>query len=169
MVISNGGTAMDRKLILGIVGVVLVIIILVLPVFQACEDVPYNAEEKEEVPVNYKITQKYCQGTGILDWEIECVVTVENVDSVGGTFRVAVKFYDGGNLAYTASDSKYIGPGQTATFRLSSSGLSFSTDWKDRYSVKYDIDPPTKIQTRIVRKYRRECRAVNLLQLLLGE
>ncbi|WP_199920117.1 hypothetical protein [Thermococcus piezophilus] len=134
-----------------------------LPVFQACEEVPYQTIEKYEVPVNYKVVDASCYGTSILDWEIECTVKIENADSQGGTFTVTLDYSNSDSLAYSTSDSKYTGPGQSVEFRFKSSGLSYSTDWKSRYSVDYDINPLKKIETRVVTKYRKECRSVNLI------
>ena len=160
-------TDTKKKLIIG-GALVAVIIILLLPVFQACETVPYRTTEQYEVPVNYKVVDSSCTGVGILDWEIECEIVLENVDSQGGTFTVTLEYYDSGKLVYSPSDSKYIGPGQQARFVFKSQGLSYSTDWRNRYSMKYEVDPPTKIENRVVTKYKKECRTVNLLQLIFG-
>ena len=187
---------MNKKWIAAVI-IVLAIIVSLLPIFPVtksaqvpeqvpytvCENVPYQVEEKREVPVNYELVEHYVHPVGLLDWELEYVCTIENVDEKGGTFTVIAKFYDGDKLVYTATDKKYIGPGQTTTFRLKSSGLSFSTDWESRYHVYPNIEPPTKIETHVVTKYKKECRTeykteyrtvyrteyVNLIQLLLGK
>jgi len=151
--------------------ILIVVIILFLPFPTTITvKVPYQEEVKEEVPVNYDY-EHYYHSVGLFDWELEYVITIENVDNTGGTFTVTVKFYDGNTLVYVASDRKYIGPGQTETFRLRSKGLSYSTDWETRYRVVPDIDPPTKIVTHFVTKYKTEYRTiyVNLIQLLLGK
>jgi len=188
---------MSKKLIAMLVVALAIIVVSLLPIFpvtrsaqvpeqvpySVCEDVPYQVEEKREVPVDYDLIEHYVHSVGLFDWELEYVCTIENVDEKGGTFTVTAKFYDGDRLVYTASDRKYIGPGETATFKLKSSGLSYSTDWKSRYSVYPDIEPPKKIETHIATKYKRECRTeykteyktvywtehVNLIQLLLGK
>ena len=188
---------MNKKWVVVVIILVLAVVVSFLPIFPVtksaqvpeqvpytvCEKVPYQVEEKKEVPVNYELIEHYVHPVGLLDWELEYVCTIENVDEKGGTFTVTAKFYDGDNLMYTATDKKYIGPGQTATFRLKSSGLSFSTDWEKRYKVYPDIVPPTKIETHIVTKYKEECRTeykteykteywteyVNLFQLLLSK
>jgi len=185
---------MDKKWV--VLVVIILIILSLLPLFpvkkpiqaqiqvpySVCENVPYQVEEKKEVPVNYKILKNYVHGVGIFDWEIEYICEIENVDERGGTFTVTANFYDGGRLAYTATDMKYIGPGQIATFKIQSKGLSYSTDWTKRYKVSPNISPPTKIETHIVTKYKKECRTeyrteyrtqyitkyVNLLQLISG-
>jgi len=123
-----------------------------------------------EVPVNYKIVKHYVHPVGPFDWELEYVCTIENVDEKGGTFTVIANFYDGDRLAYRAKDEKYIGPGQTVTFTFKSRGLSYSTDWEDRYKVKPEIIPPTKIEMHVVTKYYTKyyTKYVSLIQLLLS-
>lgn len=98
----------------------------------------------------------------------EC--TLENVDAESGTFTVSVQFKEGNVVADTASDRKYIGSGESVTFEIQSSGLSYSTDWDTRYSVVPSFTPSTKIVSNIVTKYRTEhsTKSVNLLQYILG-
>ena len=150
-----------------IVGVVIVIIgicflfLPVFPVYKTVQSKKYKeiltpVEEPVEIPVNYKKVEHYCRPVGLFDWELELVEVIENVDNKGGTFTVIAKFYDGDRLAYSASDRKYIGPGQRVTFFIRSRGLRYSTDWIERYSVYGDVRPPMKVEKRVVKRYRVE-------------
>ncbi|MEM2154518.1 MAG: hypothetical protein QXY76_06350 [Nitrososphaeria archaeon] len=112
--------------------------------------VTYTTTIPMEVSVKYNYNAESHEVFNILDWELALTCTIENVDNVGGTFTVTAYFYDKGDLVYNASDRKYIGPGQTVTFDIQSKGLAWSTDWKQRYSVKYSVDAPTKIESKVV-------------------
>jgi hypothetical protein len=127
---------------------------------QVAKQVPYQVayqeEEKTEVPIKYDYQASAHETLAGLDWELVVICDIENVDNAGGTFMVTVNFYDGGKLAYSTSDRKYIGPGETKRFELQSKGLAWSTDWRTRYEIKYQITPPTKIESHIVTKYKTE-------------
>jgi len=160
----------SRKRLTGVtiaIIVIAVVVVLFLPIIPV--ETSYEVEEKREVRVNYKYDHYYREILAKIlppDWELEYVCTIENVDAVGGTFTVKVTFFDRGIAACTASDIKYIGPGQKTTFYLRSSGLAYSTDWGTRYTVESNITPPTKIETHIVTKYKTKY--VSLFQLLTG-
>ena len=156
-----------KSLYVGIAVAIILVIIIVLSLPIVPLAVPYKEIVPTEVPVRYKKTCT-CYDTLLhfTDWEIACDCRIENIDSEGGTFTVVAKYYDKGNLVYTTSDSKYIGPGQSATFHLVSHGLGFSTDWQSRYSVYVDVEPPTKIEQHVVTKYKTEY--VSILWLLMS-
>lgn len=152
------------KIAIIVVAVIVALFIPIIPIKYS-----YDVEEKREVPVNYKYDHGYTETLVKLlppDWELQYVCTIENVDAVGGTFTVNVTFYDKDQPVYSTSDSKYIGPGQKATFNINSSGLSYSTDWKERYKVIPVIIPPTKIETHLTTKYGTKY--VSLFQLFTG-
>jgi len=130
------------KIGIGVVIILALGVISLLPVFP--------------VTVSYQVVEFVREGwPRFLDWELEYVVTIENVSAVGGTFTVVANFYDGHRLVYTTMDRKFIGPGELATFTLWSHGLGWSTDWKIRYTVRPEIRAPTE--------------HVNLIRLLAGE
>ena len=152
------------KIVIIFIAIIVILFAPIIPVKYS-----YNVEEKREVPVNYKFDHHYTETLVKLlppDWELEYVCTIENVDAVGGTFTIKVTFYDKGKAVYSTSDSKYIGPGQKATFNIYSSGLAYSTDWKERYKVEPIITPPKKIEAYLVTKYGTKY--VSLFQLFTG-
>ena len=120
-------------IVLTVAIIAVIFIIIFVPVYPITES--FSVEEKREVPLKYEVRESYITPVGIFDWELEHVIVVENVDEKGGTFTVNSKVYDGDRLVYHASDRKYIGPGQKVKFVFETEGLSYSTDWKDRYSV----------------------------------
>jgi len=163
------------KMGIGVVVVILALgVISLLPVFPVT--VSYQVVEREEVPVEVPVEFDSSDFVRVgwptlFDWELQYDIAIENVSAVGGTFTVIANFYDGHRLASTTTDRRHIGAGETATFRLWSNGLSWSTDWEVRYTVRPEIRAPTKIETRIetrtVTRYRTE--RVNLIRLLAGE
>lgn len=156
---------MSKKIALAIIVAVVTCFLLFAPIIPV--SVEYKETEPVEVPVEYEYSAEWGSTLLGLDWELYCEVVVENVDDEGGPFTVTVYFYDGDNLAYKDSDTKYIAPGQEATFTLYSSGLSYSTDWETRYHVTVDIDPPKKIEYRVVSRYKTKY--ISLIQLLFQQ
>ena len=153
-------------------GAIAALILMFVPIIpiQVSTEVPYQDEVQSEVPLSYDLVTHSYRSVGLLDWELMYECTLENVDAESGTFTVAVQFKEGNAVADTASDRKYIGSGESETFEIQSSGLSYSTDWDTRYSVVPSITPSTKIVSNIVTKYRTEqnTKFVNLLQYFLG-
>jgi len=148
---------------------IFIVVLLSAPIVPVKITVTKAEEVKEEKPVNYKVIECYIREilVKLVDWELEVVCIVENVDALGGTFTIVVYFYDKGVLAYQVSDKKYIGPGERVTFRIVSKGLAWSTDWKSRYRVKYDIIPPTKIVTHIVTRTITKTEYRSILRILV--
>ncbi|RLE07365.1 hypothetical protein DRJ00_08265 [Candidatus Aerophobetes bacterium] len=146
-------------IVLTIAIIAVIFIIIIVPIYPITESFP--VEKKREVPLKYEVRESYITPVGILDWELEHVTVVENVDEKGGTFTVSSKVYDGDRLVYHASDRKYIGVGQKVKFVFKTEGLSYSTDWRDRYSVHQEVVPPTKIESFVATNHKTEY--VNLI------
>ena len=89
-----------------------------------------------------------------MDWELKHIVIVENVDTKGGTFVVASEVYDGNRVIIEQNDKKYIAPGKKVEFIFKTEGLSYSTDWEDRYNVYHTVESPMKIESYIETKYK---------------
>lgn len=89
-----------------------------------------------------------------LDWELKHIVIVENVDTKGGTFVVVSEVYDGNRLVIEQSGKKYIASGKKVEFIFKTEGLSYSTDWKNRYNVYHTVESPMKIESYIETKYK---------------
>jgi len=157
------------KAIGGVITVIFLVLLPIIPV-QVSTEVPYQDEVQSEVPLLYDLVSHSYTFVGILDWELKYECTLENVDTESGTFTVSVQFKEGNVVVDTASDRKYIGSGESETFEIQSSGLSFSTDWASRYSVVPSFTPSTKIVSNLVTKYRTEhsTKSVNLLQYIFG-
>jgi len=114
--------------------------------------VPYTIQEpySEKVPLLYKVENANTHSCGsIFNYMLCLSVSVENIDSEGGTFYVNCNF-KGLHRTLTGSDSSYIGPGQTKTLTCKS-----DTNWGEDIDTTYRITPGTKTVTgyRTVRKY----------------
>lgn len=185
-----------NKSSLAYVTIILILLGSIAPVIPVDEKVEYTEKEPyteqepyqeevtvtEQVPIQYDIQDEYKTSVGVLDWEIKYVAVLENVDNTGGPFSVSVDFYDGSSVAETDSERAYIGPGETHTFEITSSGLKYSTDWGTRYDVAPTIDEPEKTVERTktvtkhrtitkyreVTKYRTETKHKSAIELLLN-
>jgi hypothetical protein len=151
----------NKALVIGVIAIV--IAITFLPIFPKSIATQVSYQEPSEVPLLYTQISSFSQTfVGLLDWELQDVIQITNIDTQGGTFSVQANFYDGSTFKCSASDQQYIGPGQKITFYLKSQGLSFSTDWQTRYSVTKSITPTTKIIYHIAYRAEYQTKYVNL-------
>lgn len=111
--------------------------------YETTERVPV----KKEVPLDYDYEGLGYSSTMVdmNDWELKEEVRIYNHDTEAGTFEVTIEYHDGGTLTEQETHSVYIPPGESKLVTDVSDDLSYSTDWDERYSVYYEILPPTKI------------------------
>ena len=150
-----------RKLILGIIIIVVVLAFLLIPM------IPVDATYKETEPYNRLAT--YEVTSAVLTQELELLgrgiyhrstVVVKSIDSYGGTFEVTHKLYDINGLFGTKTTSGYISAGNTVTFTA-----EFDTSLGQDVRAEYSVLPPIVIDQRVVTKHKTVYKSI--LELLL--
>lgn len=117
--------------------------------------VPFQAAVEKQVDLQYSKSAVWDSG-GLLDFYLYEKVTITNLDTVGGSFTAYAKFYDGGVLKSTQSQSQYISPGQTLVIELRDTSFTYTSSWASRYSASYEVTPPKKTVTTYETQYRTE-------------
>jgi len=138
-----------KKAVIGTVFFIAIIAVLLIPMIPVdiaySETEPYNRECRYEV-VSATLTESWdiTRGTyHISD------VTVKNIDSYGGTFKVTHYLYDVNGLYGVQETSEYLAPGETKTFRA-----EFDTQWGQDVRGEYSVSAPTVIDQRVVTKHK---------------
>lgn len=124
--------------------------------YQTPIQLSYQEHQQTPVPVEYNWSHSPRGEIRGLDFEITDIVTIHNLDSAGGMFTVSTNCYEGNTVQSDASGQGYIGPGERVIFYPHLKGLTYSKDWRTRYTIKNTIVPPMKIQSTWVTKNRTE-------------
>jgi len=116
-------------------------------------DVPYQVTEEYDVNLKYEVVETLKTPTlkGILDVWAVGIVKVRNVDSETGTFTVIQTFKTLEDGETSLKSTQYIMPGETKEFEE-----EYDISAGEDFTVKYQIIPGTKKETRIVTKYKQE-------------
>lgn len=127
-------------------GIIVSIILLLAPIIPVeetyFEEEPYGRQATYSV-VNWDLSEKW----GFFDVWVESIVTLRNIDTVGGTFTITHNLYDIDGLFGSVRDTNYIGPGQTYV-----SFAKFDTKLGQDTRGQYSITAPSIIDTRLVEK-----------------
>ena len=114
------------------------------------EQEPYTANVDEEVKLKYEIIESTTTTTdkGFDIWAVG-KVTIRNMDSETGSFKVEQYFSTLNDPKITRTSSQYIMQGESNIFRE-----QVDIDLFEDFSMEYRVYPGTKIITKQVTKYR---------------
>ena len=138
-----------KKLAIGIVVLIVVIAVLFIPM------IPVDVAYSETEPYNRECQYEVVSATLRESWDVWrgtyhiSEVTVKNIDSYGGTFKVTHYLYDVYGLYGVKETSEYLAPGETKTFRA-----EFDTQWLQDVRGEYSVSAPTVIDQRVVTKHK---------------
>jgi hypothetical protein len=153
-------TQRNIVIILAAVLVIAAIVVCVAPIMSASYTEPYQVQV--EKPVSYRVTESH----GSEGWNIdlgayaEAFVSIENTDTVPGTFVVDFAFttlY----RTYSDSDRVYVLPGEVKTLE----GLA-DISWGEDWEWSKTITPGTKTVTET--QYQIRYKKVTVLDYLLN-
>lgn len=129
--------------------------------YQETNQVPYQVpyQDTTQNQVNLKYDSSYTwDGSGIIDWGIDVVVTITNIDTEEGTFVATVNYYNGSTLKTTQSKSVTLRPGEKQDLAFRDASFDYHLDWKTRYNVQVSITPGQRTVTSSDTKYKTEYR-----------
>jgi len=128
------------------VAVIAILFIPVIPVKVAYSEIePYTRNcQYKVVSENLRMSWDIVRGTYYIS-----EITVKNIDSYGGTFKVTHYLYDVHGLYDVKETYEYLAPGETKTFRA-----EFNTRIFQDVIRKYSVSAPTVIDQRIVTNYK---------------
>ncbi len=133
------------------IGLILVVIIALVAGLVPLVPVPYYYETEVNTPLSYRITNEYAIANFSLNLGVyaECFVSIENTDTVPGTFVVDFTVTTS-NRTFTDDDRAYILPGEVKTLK-GIAGKDMGEDW----GWSRNITPDTKVVTETITSQKR--------------
>lgn len=96
------------------------------------------------VAYRYRVSRVKTVGTGLLNWELKTMITLQNLESTPGEFRVQVRYQTNGQVVSREEVTTTLGGHEQTTITARSTGLSREPNWPDEYAVEYRVEPPTR-------------------------
>lgn len=134
-----------------ITGLILVVIVALVAGLVPLVPAPYYYETEVNMPLSYRITNEYATSNISLNLGVyvECFVSIENIDTVPGTFVVDFTVTTL-NRTFTDDDRAYILPGEVKTLK----GVA-DTDMGEDWGWGRHITPDTKAVTETITSQKR--------------
>lgn len=148
----------NKPNVLKVLVLLFALILIFMPTY-----VSYQVSEPTQVqyPISYRVATAYHeQDLSGLNWVTNGFITIENTDTVPGTFEVKCNFR-GISRTLTDTNRAYIVPTERETVKC-----SVDTDFSEDTEFTYAINPGTKTITE-VRTVTKQ-RAVRVYQKILG-
>ncbi len=133
------------------IGLILVVIVALVAGLAPLVPVPYYYETEVNMPLSYRTTNEYAISNISLNQgvHVECFVSIENTDTVPGTFVVDFTVTTL-NRTFTDDDRAYILPGEVITLK----GVA-DTDMGEDWGWGRNITPDTKVVTETITSQER--------------
>lgn len=142
--------ANHKRLLIGIVAVVVAVAILFIPMIPTVE--AYTVTEPYDRLATYQVTSATLTeefelfGKGIYH---RSSIVVKNTDKFGGAFTVTHYVYDVNGLLATKTTSDYMAAGGTKTFIA-----DFDTKWLQDIRGEYSVAAPNVVDQKVVAKQK---------------